>query len=275
MERERVQRVLRQRFGFRFGILFLSMLACGVYYFCSDSWKSELSGIVLGLFGSALVWAFVELFDIFVETNHRYVNERRDFIIMTEHYWDELADVFCCVDESQSVEWDKVAQVLEDMNAEMALAAFKYPLFSLSEEFEKAFSYLLRLYWKLYGFNTSPKAETTKEQWDSLYNDFVAVDGEYGMRPNELVKEHKKFKAQVNALKDIEVNFEKYSYSKEMLDFNKKGDLEKVTNISTGEVRYKTLKPRYDFTNEFQDEAPEGTFLTIVRILRKKLYKFL
>ena len=67
MERNCYRSALRARFLFRLAVLTLSIVAC-VAYLGFHAYRPVVWGIILGLAGSALVWAFVELIDFFVET---------------------------------------------------------------------------------------------------------------------------------------------------------------------------------------------------------------
>ena len=93
MELKRKQGVLRKRFGFRLLVCLASIIG-SVVYLIHDDVSKPIWGVILGLCGSALVWALVELFDFVIQTHHQYESERNVF-------WGFVLDYFRMMKEKQ------------------------------------------------------------------------------------------------------------------------------------------------------------------------------
>lgn len=64
-------------------------VAC-VAYLGFHAYRPVVWSVIWDLVGSALVWAFVELIDFFVETHVQFIAEWTRFFIMVQEYWHQL-----------------------------------------------------------------------------------------------------------------------------------------------------------------------------------------
>ena len=210
---------------------------------------------------------------MFVETNQKYVEQRIMFLRMLETTWSNLRGVLKNRCTEKTIPWDEVKKIIEELSSQTSLFPFKAGLYSISEEYERAVYYILRLDWKFHGYNCSSKKDDSIEYWHGLYNDIVWISNETGRNPRESVENIKNWKDYMEELRAIEVNFEPFEYPNELVKKDCKGELEESFDIFTGDTHYKTLKLKYDFRQAFREEPPRGTFMTVMNLLLRRLRK--
>ena len=270
MEGNQYQKALRTRFLFRLAVLALSIAAC-VAYLWFHAYRPVVWGVILGLAGSALVWAFVELIDFFVETHVQFVAERNRFFIMVQEYWHQLRQLLRNKKNPTEISWNEVKEVIDNLYAETARFPFDGPVYTLSHEFELAVNYITRLYWKSDGYINAPVKQKDADFWAPLYGDLVWTSAKKAEDLSSVARELSALKTTLSALKDIEVSFEDFHHPDGLMSMDPYGDMGKSITIPAGETTYVTFKPAYDFQNKFHENPPDGTFLTVIKLLFRRL----
>lgn len=269
MEQERKQKDLREKFFFRAAVFLISILICLLYGLFNEN-NSSIWGVALGLAGSALVWAFVEIVDFFINTNEIFEEERSEFFGMIETHWSELKDCFRNTEDAQDVDWDKVFNKIDAIYNDVAVFPFKGSTYSISKEFEDAAIYITRLYWIAHGYKYST-AKKGQDYWDSFYNIFVNVSDHPTENYGKDLKKIGSINQKIDELRKIELSFDDFSYPEGMIDNRDIGNLGEKFSPTSGKWRYKTFKPIYDFHKKFHIDTKYGTFLVAKEILLHKV----
>lgn len=270
MERNCYRSALRARFLFRLAVLTLSIVAC-VAYLGFHAYRPVVWGIILGLAGSALVWAFVELIDFFVETHVQFIAERNRFFIMVQEYWHQLRQLLRNKKNTTEISWNEIKEAIDNLYTETARFPFDGPVYTLSREFELAVNYITRLYWKSDGYINAPEKQKDADFWEPLYEDLVWINTKSVKDFFNVAREFSELNVKLSALKDIEVSFEDFHHPDGLMSMDPYANMEKSITIPPGEMTSVTFKPAYDFQNRFHENPPDGTFLTIIKILFRRL----
>lgn len=252
MERNCYRSALRARFLFRLAVLTLSIVAC-VAYLGFHAYRPVVWGVILGLAVSALVWAFVELIDFFVETHVQFIAERNRFFIMVQEYWHQLRQLLRNKKDTTEISWNEVKGAIDNLYAETARFPFDGLVYTLSREFELTVNYITRLYWKSDGFINVPKKQKGADFWIPLYRDLVWTDTKRVKDSFNVAREFSELNVKLSALKDIEVSFEDFHHPDGLMSIDPYGDMEESITIPAGETTYVTFKPAYDFQNRLFD----------------------
>lgn len=183
MERKRTQKLLKSQLGFR-GITFFLAFICiitGIWFiFC----QSDLSGIFIGIGGSALVWSVVETIDFFLKTSYQYELDRNNFIrILDESRITITARLKNAIEEDIDVPWSEIYNDVYNLYNEMAKYSSNNSLYTLSKEFYDISQYIIRAFWLLDSniyFPSAKNKHLTKdsEEYQHLYNQFVIEETE-------------------------------------------------------------------------------------------------
>lgn len=226
----------------------------------------------MGLSGSTLTWAFVELVDFFIETYRQFIMERSQFLIMVERHWGQLKSIFRTQTPIENIPWEDVNKIIEDLYSQAAAFPFQGGVYSISKEFETASMYITRLYWKMDGY-VSGDVIKKREQgyWNPLYRVFVSIQSETIKNPARTLSDFYGFDIQIDALREIDVSFDDYSHPANLIDCNEYGDLGESFSIPSGEIKYTTFKPAYDFHQKFHEDPPRGVFLTVMGLIFRKI----
>lgn len=269
MEQRRVQCVLRCRFWFRFSIFIISLIICIAYlkfYSCNPA----VWGFILGLSGSTLTWAFVELFDFFVETYHQFASERSQFFLITEDYWSQLRRIFRAEVDIKDIPWKQVESIVAHLYSKVASFPFQGGIYSISKEFETAVTYITRLYWKTHGYIRSVEKKDTQDYWEPFYKVFVLRSKELAKEPVKTLFDFSCINKQIDALRKIDISFQDFSHPEGMIDYLGLGDLGESMSVVSGVIQYKTFKPAYDFHQNFNEKPPHGSFSTVMGLLFRR-----
>ena len=266
MEQKKNQKVLRLRFWFRLVMLSVSTAACTLYCIFNSDWPTGW-GVILGLSGSAFVWALVELFDFFVETYRQFTIERSQFLITTENHWSQLRSVFRSDTSIEALPWEEVAAIVDDLYSKTALFPFQSGVYSTSKEFESAADYITRMFWKLHGYQHSTAKKNTRDYWEPFYRDFVWIKSEIVEDPVEKFTEFSHINDSIDTLREINISFEDFNCPKGMIRYCELGDLGENVSMPSGKMQRKTLKTAYDFHQKFHENPPHGAFITVMGLL--------
>ena len=223
MELKRKQGVLRKRFGFRLLVCLASIIGSVVYLIYDDVSK-PIWGVILGLCGSALVWALVELFDFVIQTHHQYESERNAF-------WGFVLDHFRMMKDEIRADVDNIPmhelhRIVKDLYGELNKFVFSSNVYSVSREFEMCSNYLERMYWKFDSccHEINDEYEDRDEYYKKLYDALLLKKEE-----KEATSKHffDGFFVQKSAAKmaDVELSFEQYKLPENMVDYGVVGNI--------------------------------------------------
>lgn len=211
------QITLRRQICFRLCILIFA-IGLGCFYAMRYLWNSIWTNITIGIFGSFLTWALVELWDVTMEAYAQYKSERDDFYIDVRNHMDEmrtaLGDLPNANEANVRKVWENVYCEMEKLHTYLALLSFKYKMFILSEEYQDFEKYIWRCYWVLSACMFNKECDSEK-----LYKQFILEEhSEYKF--DKFVAEMKQYKdisKDYRKLKDIELNTESLTVPESIL----------------------------------------------------------
>ena len=271
MERKRRQKALRQKIDFRVLVLLLSIILICLYFKNAEK-NPAVWGAVLGLSGSACVWAAVEIVDFYIDTYFQYVSERNSFIMKIEVYWSKLRTAFKSSSEYNETFWLEVKELVDELYSYVCKYPFEGEIYAISNEFEKIFWYISRLYWKTDGYRYGNGNIEENEYWQPLYDTFVLAEHEEIKNVDEITDKCINIAGRYDELKNTEVKFESFLIPEDLIIYDLKGDLkEQYRVLPCLEGVYLTFKPALDFRKNILNSASKGMFCTVTELTWRKI----
>lgn len=264
MEFKRKQNVLRQRFGFRFIVCLASLIGSGLYLMCENT-SEPLWGVILGLCGSALVWALVELFDFFIQTNHQYESERNAFWGFTMDYFRKMKTIIRT--DVNNISMHELHTIICNLYEELNKFVFESNIYSISKEFEMCSNYIERMYWKFDACcpGIYDDCEERDECYQKLYDALI-------LEKEEQESTSKRFfdgfflQKSAAQMMDIELSFEQYHIPENMMDYGVVGNISDNFTVPGNIRKTKTFIPDLRFLELYKNNKPNAVF-TCIRLL--------
>lgn len=193
---------LRKRFMARIYICFLSLLLISITAYianCNQLW----SNILMGVSCSALVWSIVELYDFFIDTYYKYIEEKFKFSDELNQEILPLRAIFRKNKTAEEIPWYLVKESVEKIRTSICIFSRKSDVFILTEEWENISNYITRLYWKTTSYITGSELAEEEELYSVFVDTRVISDYEWVMA---MGKDSNDSATKWSALKNIEIN---------------------------------------------------------------------
>ena len=268
MEQRRMQRVLREQFGFRVFIFLVAFVGC-VGYLLYNEQDTIIWGFVLGIAASALVWALVELVDFFVNTFQQYCLERSSFILMISGYWSQIRILL--KQDRQTISWLPIKNIVEELYNQTAKYPFVGGIYSTSKEFQEATHYIFRLYWKVHGcFWNVDDLDPNSIPAEQLYEAFVQIEKSDGSA-DEFLIEFSTIEAEMKELEGMPVSFDSFEVPKHIFENRHKGTMWERFDLDENISTCWNFRPANDFQKKFGELPAHGSFLTVLSLIFRKI----
>lgn len=268
MEQKRVQKMLREQFGFRLFVFVAAGAGC-IWYGIVDNQASAIWGIVLGIAASALVWALVELFDFFVTRYHQYCIERSAYIMMITRYLSKIRNHLS--KEKEDISWEPIKDLIEELHEQTIQYPFSGSVYAASKEFEDFANYIERMQWRVYGcYWNLDSIEPESVQAQSLYDMFVEMENLFE-NDCKFIETLECLENEMTDLQRIEISFEKFEIPKYSSENRKPGTMWETVDVENGQRIKWSFKPQVDFLSKIKDAPAHGAFLTVLPIIFRKI----
>ena len=267
MEIKRKQKVLRCKFWFRFFICLASLISCSCYLFFGNN--SHIWSVIVGISGSALVWALVELFDFFVQTHHKYESERNLFLeILTDHFSEMKSRIRTNRDNFSMNEIKIIVNNLYDKTNRFL---FSSEVYAISSEFKECCNYLERLRWKFEACcaKINKDCDKSNEYYQKLYTAILTIEEKQETTSKRLFTYASANKSTIE-IADIELSFEDFNMSKDIIDHNIIGNIHESFSIPGNILTTITFTPDLSFEHIFKNEESK-TLRTVISLIKTKI----
>lgn len=267
MEFKRKQSVLRKRFGFRLLICCASLLGSVLYLAC-DNKAEPIWGVVLGLCGSALVWALVELFDFVIQTHHQYESERNAcWGFVMDHFRDMKKIIRADTDNIPMHELRKIVNALYN---ELNKFVFSSNVYSLSKEFEMCSNYIERMYWKFDACCAGIKDECEEQDsyYKKLYNALL-LDKEEKEATSKRFFDGFFLQKSGAKMTDLDLSFERYDLPENMVNYEVVGNISDEFTVPGNIRKTTTFIPDLKFIELYEKKKTYALFCCLCLLFRK------
>lgn len=267
MELKRKQRALRQKFWFRVGVCAVSL--AGVVLYLGLNNDSALWGTVIGICGSALVWALVEIFDFFIQTAYQYESERNMFWRIKSECFGKMKTIIRqSPNEIPMHDINTCAVELYDRTNEFIFSASVYPI---SCEFEKCTNYIERMFWKFDACCSKMfRSEAEKSlNYRKMHESLIEKTNDNASSVQDFF-DLAAFMESLSETTDIPLCFEKYTIPAELFEDGPIGNLGESFSLFENVRTLTTFKPDKDFWPLFSKKHA-NTFCTVSRLIFRKV----
>lgn len=266
MELKRIKAVLQKRFLFRAVVFILALLGCVGYVFL-QKYNNVVWSFILGISGSALVWAAVELFDFFVQTYHQYCKERAAFLIMTNEYFSKVKELIR--KDTVNIPWNEVQAIWDELWEKVARHPFVAPVYCLSKEFDEAGNYIQRIDMKLLAcFTLAENGElnpgTLYEQM--LYSALISVEKQ-AEQTSATIFNMGGATSFLEKMAKEEASFAAIEIPDQIIYEGEKGNLGEQFSIPGNIHTYTTFRPSLDFEIRFDQAEEKGALKTVFPLI--------
>lgn len=269
MQRKLLQKVLRKQFWFRSAVLLISLIGFVLYVVINCDWWLKIDDLVLGICGSAFVWALVEIFDFFVKTYSRYCSERAEYLLNIQNYFHDIIDII--KRNEDDISWEEFADLIENLYSMSCRFPFKSEVFVLSEEFFKVQCYLKRMYWKLNTSDYLIRLSKKENDYKKLVFDIlVKVDKEKASDIKEVADVYKELVEAWEEISNIPLNFEVYNTPARAVNYEVKGNINYTFSYPSNIHTYETFIPSIEFEKIYNKKL-DGMTKTIFEILTRTI----
>ena len=246
MEFKRKQTVLRQKFGFRFLVCILSLFGCCLYLKHNEQCPL-LWGMILGLCGSALVWALVELIDWVIHTHYHYESERNSFYFLQENYFQKMKS--CIKSDINNIPMYELSSIVSDLYDAMNKFLFSSEVYVISAEFEKCCNYIERMYWKFESCCSGMdiKKVPNDEYYIELHNALLQTEINTSENPRDF-SEDLPDRRIIGNMTTLELSFESYCLPKKIVSYDVTGNIRDSYDLISGTRTTITFVPDIDFS---------------------------
>lgn len=268
MEFKRKQKVLRQKFWFRFIVLAFSILGSYLYVKYND--KTDLWGVIIGICGSALVWSLVELVDFFVNTFYQYESERNEFFGFVFEYFKKIKQVIRA-NFDKELPMHEIRKYVNELYEEMNNYIFSNNVYPISKEFYECSNYIERMYWKFDAccIGIYDNCEEKNDYYKKLYDAIILVQKDKeptskrffdGMNIEKLYSE----------ITNIELSFDKYKLPDGLIEEDVIGNLNEKFTVPGNIRETTTFIPDIVFY-KLNKESKSNVFKTPLCLLFRKV----
>ena len=268
MASKQQQWVLRLQIGLRILILILSFTLCILYCFIPNK-DDAVWVLLISISASALVWALVESFTFFVQTYHQYMSERNSYFSIINSYWNKLQVVFKEYDQINTVDWNRVHNIIDLLYDEVSKFPFQGSTFCISKEFELSVNYIKRLSWKATGCCCDEKSNDYQSRVQKFYDSFILIE-ECTSDKDDVIKSSK-IPERLAALSDIAVSFDYYQPPEELYEHSCRGNIGESLDLISWIRQYVTFKPSLDFEKQFYASKVDGIFVTVMKLIFRRI----
>lgn len=223
MEFKRKQSVLRKRFWFRLIVCIAALL--GSFWYLTPGEKSDVWTVIIGVCGSAMVWALVELVDFFVQTHYQYESERNTYLGMLTEYFCKMKSIIRA--NKDSIPMHELRGIVDELYEETNRYVFNSNIYPVSKEFEMCANYIQRMYWKFDACCTGiyDDCEERDEYYKKLYDAILCVKEEKEATSGRLFRGIFAQKSEAN-MTDIELSFDAYQLPNNLVSDDVTGNIE-------------------------------------------------
>ena len=283
MEQKRTQKLLRSQLIFRAGIFIIAFCCLATGILLQSSFPA-LSGIFIGVGGSAFVWSLVETIDFFLKTSHQYEMDRKNFIRILNDARYNLTSIFkSSIYQKTEIPWHEVYQEVNSLYGDIEQYSSNNSLYTISKEFYEISQYIIRALWLLNSNLSLHPAENhilpkDSVEYQYLYNQFVLEETEEKPveMPQALINITERYPHRLSQKKLI-LSFESYCPDKSIFHEGMRGDLERysstdVTNYPYIEtVHLKTFRPHLDIEEHMKKSRKYGVIGTVFYLAFRKI----
>ncbi len=251
MEIKRKQNVLRNKFWFRIAICLLAFTTSIIYLFLNND--SHFWSVIIGVSGSALVWALVELVDFFIQTQYRYESERNTFLgIITDSFCKMKSIIRASDDE---IPMHELKSITLNLYEEINNFLFNNDIYPVSKEFESCCNYIERMRWKFDACCAGiyDDCEERNECYQKLYDAILLVKKEKELTSKRFFECFSSQKSEWE-MTNIELSFEKYTLPEGLIDHEAEGNIKDSFMIPGNIHETITFVPDIDFKNIFHND---------------------
>lgn len=267
MEFKRKQSVLRKRFWFRFIVCIAALL--GSFLYLTPGQKSDVWTVIIGVCGSALVWALVELVDFFVQTHYQYESERNTYIGMLTEYFCKMKSIIRA--NKDSIPMHELRVVVDELYEETNRYVFNSNIYPVSKEFEMCANYIQRMYWKFDAccMGIYDDCEEKDEYYKKLYDSILLAKEEKEVTSGRLFRSFFAQKSEAD-MTDIELSFEAYQLPKNLVSDDVKGNIEDKFTVPGNIRKTITFIPDIAF-GRFYKNSKSSVFSVCMGLLFRKI----
>ena len=262
MEIKRKQNVLRNKFWFRITICLLALTTSIIYLLLKND--SHFWSVIIGVSGSALVWALVELVDFFIQTQYRYESERNTFLGIITDSFCKIKSIIRASDDE--IPMHELKSITLNLYEEINNFLFNNDIYPVSKEFELCCNYVERMRWKFDAccVGIHDDCEERNECYQKLYDAILLVKKEKELTSKRFFECFSSQKSEWE-MTNIELSFDKITLPEGLIDHEVEGNIKDSFMIPGNIHETITFVPDIDFKNIFHND--KSNILVVFELL--------